>query len=92
MGNTLAKRLNALEAKEIQALTFIWNNKDTEMDLQLEHQGELLRQSLKDSWEDYDSDETDLMSAEDTMSESEPEPEKDQKEKKTNWFYIAKKN
>jgi hypothetical protein len=43
------------------------------MEIQLEHQGALLCNSMKESWHDYNSDDTDLMSAEDTMSESEPE-------------------
>lgn len=54
------------------------------MEMQLEHQSELLRDSVKDAWDEYNSDETDLMSAEDTMSDEYSEPETDPQEKKIN--------
>ncbi|KAI6176770.1 Flavodoxin-like domain-containing protein [Aphelenchoides bicaudatus] len=87
MSSTLTKRLNALDAKEIQQPSFIWTNKETDMDMQLEHQAELLRDSIKDAWEDYNSDESDLMSADDTdeySNDDHSEPELDPQEKKTN--------
>jgi hypothetical protein len=68
MAIMLSKRLNALEAKEIQTHSFIWTN--IEVEAQLEYYGGVLVESMRSIWNDYDSDETDLMSAEDTMSES----------------------
>jgi hypothetical protein len=55
------------------------------MEMQLEHQAGLLRDSIKDAWEDYNSDETDAMSAEDTASDEYSESEEmDPQSKKTN--------
>lgn len=56
----------------------------SDMEIQIEEQGEFLLDSMKNAWDDYDSDETDLMSAEDTMSDEYSEPEVDPKDKKTN--------
>ncbi|KAI6239053.1 Flavodoxin-like domain-containing protein [Aphelenchoides fujianensis] len=64
MSALLSKRLIGLEAKEVQPPVLIWNNKDTDMELQLEQQAELLQASMRETRDGYNSDDTDLLSSE----------------------------
>ncbi|KAI6188488.1 Flavodoxin-like domain-containing protein [Aphelenchoides besseyi] len=71
MHEVLKKRLTVLGAREIQPAAFIWNNEDTDLNLQLNEQANMLNETIRETHCDYNSDETDLLSSEDGGSLSE---------------------